>query len=104
MSNPNHSKSNAAPSLSQKYDECLDRAFRIPVFLSTTNILNNKQRQFQNRLITEIENALLFPRTLPVSEQYPETFFTVYGDWFYPVMDSWQSTFDAFWWRSNKRM
>ncbi|MFF0829794.1 hypothetical protein ACFYU8_23240 [Brevibacillus sp. NPDC003359] len=61
---------------SQKYEECLDRAFRIPVFLSTTNTLNNKQRQFQNRLISEIENALLFPRTLPVSEQYPETILT----------------------------
>ncbi|WP_407074364.1 hypothetical protein [Paenibacillus lacisoli] len=56
--------------------ECIDRAFRIPIFFSTASTLNDLQRQFQNRLIAEIENALLFPRTLPESEQYPETVLT----------------------------
>ncbi|MFJ7755660.1 hypothetical protein ACQKGI_19845 [Peribacillus muralis] len=59
-----------------KYEECVDRAFRIPIFLSTTNTLNPIQQQFQTRLISEIENALLFPRTLPISEQYPEAILT----------------------------
>ncbi|MGG1636062.1 hypothetical protein MHH56_18865 [Paenibacillus sp. FSL K6-3182] len=57
-------------------DACVDRAFRIPIFLSTTNSVNDLQGQFLNRLITEIEDALLFPRTLPVSEQYPESILT----------------------------
>jgi len=57
-------------------EACIDRAFRIPIFLSSTNTLNNIQEKFLNRLILEIENALLFPRTLPVSEQYPETVLT----------------------------
>jgi hypothetical protein len=37
------------PSL--KYQECVDRAFRIPILSSTTNTLNPIQQQFQNRLI-----------------------------------------------------
>lgn len=57
-------------------DECVDRAFRIPIFLSTTNTVNDLQGQFLNRLVAEIEEALLFPRTLPVSEQYPESILT----------------------------
>ncbi len=57
-------------------NECVDRAFRIPIFLSTTNSVNPIQEQFLYRLILEIENALLFPRTLPQSEQYPETILT----------------------------
>ncbi|GAA0358645.1 hypothetical protein [Bacillus horti] len=56
--------------------DCIDRAFRIPIFLSTTSTLNSLQEQFLNRLILEIEDALLFPRTLPESEQYPETILT----------------------------
>ncbi|MNI95870.1 hypothetical protein D3C73_1542160 [compost metagenome] len=56
--------------------ECIDRAYRIPIFLSTTTHLNDKQQQFLNRLIIEIENALLFPRTLPLSESYPESILT----------------------------
>lgn len=56
--------------------EYVDRAFRIPIFLSTTNTLNSLQQQFLDRLIEEIEEALLFPRTLPESEQYPETILT----------------------------
>ncbi|MCP1187395.1 hypothetical protein [Paenibacillus sp. 1781tsa1] len=61
---------------SSAINECVDRAFRIPIFLSTTNTVNNLQEQFLNRLIAEIEDALLFPRTLPVSEQYPENILT----------------------------
>lgn len=56
--------------------ECIDRAYRIPIFLSTTTHLNNNQQLFLNRLILEIENALLFPRTLPLSESYPESILT----------------------------
>ena len=48
-----------------------DRAFRIPVFLSHPSELNTNQSRFLNRLIEEIENSLLFPRTLPDTEQYP---------------------------------
>lgn len=49
-----------------------DMAFRVPVFLSHPSTLNNTQLRFLSRLITEIQNALLFPRTLPDTEQYPE--------------------------------
>lgn len=58
------------------HQECMDRAYRIPIFLSTTTHLNNNQQRFLNRLIFEIENALLFPRTLPLSESYPEPILT----------------------------
>ncbi|WP_141541082.1 hypothetical protein [Priestia aryabhattai] len=34
-------------------------------------MLNTTQTRFLNRLIDEIERALLFPRTLPDTEQYP---------------------------------
>lgn len=61
---------------SSAINACVDRAFRIPIFLSTTNTVNDLQGQFLNRLIAEIEDALLFPRTLPVSEQYPENILT----------------------------
>jgi hypothetical protein len=74
-SNPNkpiHSEKDTSSAI----DACVDRAFRIPIFLSTTNTVNDLQEQFLNRLIAEIEDALLFPRTLPVSEQYPENILT----------------------------
>lgn len=58
---------------SAKLQAIMDQAFRIPVFLSTANTLNSLQRQFLDRLILEIENELLFPRTIPRSELYPET-------------------------------
>ncbi|GAE09822.1 hypothetical protein [Paenibacillus sp. JCM 10914] len=74
------SSSNPKPADHQKVtsaiNACVDRAFRIPIFLSTTNTVNDLQGQFLNRLISEIEEALLFPRTLPVSEQYPENILT----------------------------
>lgn len=49
-----------------------DMAFRVPVFLSDPSSLNDTQTRFLNRLITLIQNSLLFPRTLPDTEQYPE--------------------------------
>ena len=58
------------------HQECIDHAYRIPIFLSTTTHLNDNQQRFLNRLILEIENALLFPRTLPLSESYPESILT----------------------------
>ncbi|MBG9615724.1 hypothetical protein ABE15_21615 [Bacillus cereus] len=61
---------------SSELKKCVDRAFRIPIFLSTTNTLNQVQGQFFDRLILEVQQALLFPRTLPESEQYPETILT----------------------------
>lgn len=74
-SNPNKAIHNEKDKTSA-IDACVDRAFRIPIFLSTTNTVNGPQEQFLNRLIREIEDALLFPRTLPVSEQYPENILT----------------------------
>ncbi|MDG4658469.1 hypothetical protein P6P90_16245 [Ectobacillus antri] len=59
-----------------KHEECVDRAFRLPVFLSTTNTLNAKQQSFLDRLILEMERALLFPRTGPITENYPESILT----------------------------
>ncbi|WP_339238749.1 hypothetical protein MKX40_29925 [Paenibacillus sp. FSL R5-0517] len=70
--NPTHNEKDTSSAI----NECVDRAFRIPIFLSTTNTVNDLQGQFLNRLIAEIEDALLFPRTLPVSEQYPENILT----------------------------
>ena len=58
------------------HQECIDRAYRVPIFLSTTTHLNDNQQRFLNRLILEIESALLFPRTLPLSESYPESILT----------------------------
>ncbi len=47
--------------------------FRIPTFLSHPSRLNSTQQQFVDAIIRQIRKALLFPRTLPVTEQYPET-------------------------------
>ncbi|WP_026885354.1 hypothetical protein [Clostridium beijerinckii] len=47
--------------------------FRIPVFLSHPSRLNSIQQEFVDAIIAKIREALLFPRTLPVTEQYPET-------------------------------
>jgi hypothetical protein len=43
------------------------------VFLSHPSRLNSVQQEFVDAMIFEIRRALLFPRTLPDSEQYPET-------------------------------
>ncbi|WP_425517541.1 hypothetical protein [Paenibacillus agaridevorans] len=74
--NKHRSLSKDEAKIGSAHQECIDRAYRIPVFLSTTTHLNDKQQQFLNRLILEIENALLFPRTLPLSESYPESILT----------------------------
>ncbi|KEO83842.1 hypothetical protein [Tumebacillus flagellatus] len=47
-------------------------AFRVPVFLSHPSMLNNVQTEFLHQLIRKLEKALLFPRTLPDTEQSPE--------------------------------
>ncbi|SEO88354.1 hypothetical protein SAMN04488134_11562 [Amphibacillus marinus] len=62
--------------LTALHQSCVDRAYRIPTFLSTSRTLNATQQHFLNRLIAEIETALLFPRTLPVTEGYPEAILT----------------------------
>lgn len=61
----------ASPSLLMQ--ECSNPSFRVPVFLSHPSRLNNTQQEFVDAIIRQIKNALLFPRTLPVSEQYPES-------------------------------
>nr|WP_243190770.1 hypothetical protein [Clostridium botulinum] len=40
--------------------------------MSHPSRLNTVQQEFVDAIIREIRKALLFPRTLPVSEQYPE--------------------------------
>ena len=77
VSNNEHSSSrNDKAKIGSTHQECIDRAYRIPIFLSTTTHLNDNQQHFLNRLILEIENALLFPCTLPLSESYPESILT----------------------------
>ncbi|MCW6060061.1 hypothetical protein LAV35_06495 [Clostridium sporogenes] len=53
--------------------ESANLLFRVPVFLSHPSRLNTVQQEFVDAIIRQIRKALLFPRTLPVSEQYPET-------------------------------
>ncbi|MCI6692005.1 MAG: hypothetical protein MR510_05925 [Clostridium sp.] len=55
------------------FKECSNLIYRIPVFLSHPSKLNSKQREFVEIIIKEIRKALFFPRTLPNTEQYPET-------------------------------
>ncbi len=55
------------------FKECSNLIYRIPVFLSHPSKLNSKQRKFVEIIIKEIRKALFFPRTLPNTEQYPET-------------------------------
>ncbi|RCX17101.1 hypothetical protein DEU47_1212 [Bacillus sp. AG236] len=77
VSNNEHSSlSENKARIGSAHQECIDRAYRIPIFLSTTTHLNDNQQRFLDRLILEIENALLFPRTLPLSESYPESILT----------------------------
>ncbi|MBE6055004.1 MAG: hypothetical protein E7212_14100 [Clostridium sartagoforme] len=52
--------------------ECSSLLYRIPVFLSNPSRLNPIQSEFVETIISEIRKALLFPRTLPATEQYPE--------------------------------
>lgn len=53
--------------------EAASLLYRIPVFLSHPSRLNSIQQQFVDTIIRKIKKELLFPRTLPISEQYPET-------------------------------
>ena len=53
--------------------ECSNLLYRVPIFLSHPSRLNPTQQQFVETIIKEVRKALLFPRTLPISEQYPET-------------------------------
>lgn len=53
--------------------ESANLVFRVPVFLSHPSRLNTVQQQFVDEVIRQIRKALLFPRTLPITEQYPET-------------------------------
>lgn len=77
MSKNEHSSSRKdKEKIESAHQACIDRAYRVPIFLSTTTHLNDNQQRFLNRLILEIENALLFPRTLPLSESYPESILT----------------------------
>jgi len=57
----------------QLMQESAKLLFRIPVFLSHPSRLNSPQQEFVDTIIRQIRRALLFPRTLPVTEQYPET-------------------------------
>lgn len=49
--------------------------FRIPVFFSHQNLftLNPQRQAFVIRMFKEIKRVLLFPRTLPNTDQYPGT-------------------------------
>lgn len=53
--------------------ESANLLFRVPVFLSHPGRLNAVQQEFVDTIIRKIRKALLFPRTLPITEQYPET-------------------------------
>ena len=55
-----------------------NRFYQIPVFLShpTSVTMNNLQISFLIRLMSELKKELLFPRTLPNTEQYPESTMT----------------------------
>lgn len=58
--------------------EKTNRFYQIPIFLShpTSVTMNNLQISFLIRLINELKKELLFPRTLPNTEQYPESTMT----------------------------
>lgn len=65
-------ENNLSSSCNNIIQECSSLLYRIPVFLSHPSRLNSIQQKFVSIIILEIKKALLFPRTLPVSEQYPE--------------------------------
>lgn len=53
--------------------ESANLLYRIPVFLSHPSRLNTVQQQFVDEIIRLIKKEILFPRTLPFTEQYPES-------------------------------
>lgn len=64
---------NGCPEPTDMMKESANLLFRIPVFLSHPSRLNEIQQQFVDEIIRKIRKELLFPRTLPDTEQYPET-------------------------------
>lgn len=64
---------NICASPTELMQESANLLFRIPVFLSHPSRLNVVQQQFVDAIIRKIRKELLFPRTLPITEQYPET-------------------------------
>jgi hypothetical protein len=71
--NIDESLKNEYPKPTKLMKECASLEFKTPVFLSHPSRLNTIQQQFVDVIISEIKKALLFPRTLPITEQYPET-------------------------------
>lgn len=71
-----YSSTNEIPS--PELVEKTNRFYQIPVFLShpTSITMNNLQISFLIRLLNELKRELLFPRTLPNTEQYPESTMT----------------------------
>lgn len=61
------------PEPTELMKESANLLFRIPVFLSHPSRLNTIQQQFVDAMIRQIRKEQLFPRTLPDTEQYPET-------------------------------
>lgn len=66
-------KNNLCPQPTKLMKESADFLFRVPVFLSHPSRLNTVQQQFVDAIIMSIRRALFFPRTVPSTEQYPET-------------------------------
>jgi len=58
---------------SASLDEASNPLFKIPTFLSYATPYNDLQQEFLNRVIEEIKDRLLFPRTLGRTDQYTET-------------------------------
>ncbi|WP_419888281.1 hypothetical protein ACN6MT_23340 [Neobacillus niacini] len=65
----------------QDLNDAATAFFRIPVFFSHQNLFSlgdpnppfTNQQEFIIRMFKEIKKVLLFPRTLPNTEQYPDT-------------------------------
>lgn len=68
----------------QDLNDAATAYFRIPVFFSHQNLFSlgprgktrppfTKQQQFIIRMFQEIKKVLLFPRTIPNTDQYPDT-------------------------------
>jgi hypothetical protein len=59
----------------QDLNEAASDFFRIPVFFSHQNLftLDPTRQQFIVRMFKEIKKVLLFPRTLPNTDQFPDT-------------------------------
>ncbi|WP_028545638.1 hypothetical protein [Paenibacillus taiwanensis] len=59
----------------QDLTEAASALFRIPVFFSHQNLfsLDTTRQRFIVRMFNEIKKVLLFPRTLPNTDEYPDT-------------------------------